>query len=415
VVTHYHSAIFKLSTLDLVLSLTPRLPYTMFSMRNPALVSHSNGIFTRYSASTNGTNSDLQNDLIAFLSVVQKCNVDFLPITWQPALGILGKGGSATISQSTFTADKHLAFKRFHMDGNTGTEESDNDFLPLISEVLILSQHPIKSHPNVVNLEGVCWEIKPRTEKAVPVLVFEKATWDLQQFMNTSEGMNLSIDDRLKICADIGNAIMVLHDYGKSIELYFGFWKSNMDTGVIHGDIKPQNVLVFKDDTGTTTVKMADFGYSTLTTNEAIAKLEGPTTDHTERVFLPKSRPWNAPEHHFGMFTAQEAKQTDVYSFGMLCLWVLFGSVRTPQNSTECMPEVVSFDAPTEAPTLLEKFKYEDKMGHTANKLIDSMPAELNVELRIRLKEVFSCTVLLNPERRTSDIGKVVHLFNKER
>jgi hypothetical protein len=79
------------------------------------------------------------------------------------------------------------------------------------------------------------------------------------------------------------------------------------------------------------------------------------------------------------------------------------------------MPEVVSFDAPTEAPTLLEKFKYEDKMGRTANKLIDSMPAELNVELRIRLKEVFSCTVLLNPERRTSDIGKVVHLFNKER
>jgi len=87
------------------------------------------------------------------------------------------------------------------------------DFLPLISEVLILSQPPIRSHPNIVNLEGICWEITPRTEKAVPVLVFEKAVWDLQQFMKVNEGMNMSIDDRLKICADIGNAIMALHAY----------------------------------------------------------------------------------------------------------------------------------------------------------------------------------------------------------
>jgi hypothetical protein len=42
-------------------------------------------------------------------------------------------------------------------------------------EVLILSQAPIQSHPTIVELEGICWEIKRRTEKAVLVLVFEKA------------------------------------------------------------------------------------------------------------------------------------------------------------------------------------------------------------------------------------------------
>jgi hypothetical protein len=167
-------------------------------------------MFTHYSASTDRTNN-LQYDLIAFLSVVQKCDVDFLPITWQPGLGILGMGGSGTISQSTFTTDMPLAFKRFHLH-----ENSDVDFLPLISEVLILSQPPIQEHPNIVNLEGVCWEIKPRTEKAVPVLVFEKASWDLQQYMNVSESKNMSIDDRLKICADIGSAIMTLHVHGLS-------------------------------------------------------------------------------------------------------------------------------------------------------------------------------------------------------
>jgi hypothetical protein len=142
--------------------------------------------------------------------------VHYLPITWQPALSSLGVGGSATISQSTFCADMPLAFKRFHDDGCF-------DFLPLISEVLILSQPPIQSHPNIINLEGICWEIKPRTEKAVPVLVFEKAAWDLKQFMNVGEGINMSIEDRLKVCADIGSAIMALHAYGLSFEIILPF------------------------------------------------------------------------------------------------------------------------------------------------------------------------------------------------
>ena len=84
----------------------------------------------------------------------------------------------------------------------------------MISEVLILSQPPIQNHPNIVDLEGISWEIKPRTEKADPVLIFEKASWDLQQFMNMRGGVDIVFDDRLKICADIGGAIVALHTYG---------------------------------------------------------------------------------------------------------------------------------------------------------------------------------------------------------
>jgi len=101
------------------------------------------------------------------------------------------------------------------------------DFLPLMSEVLILSQPHIQNHPNIVNLERICWEIKPRTEKAGAVLVFEKAPWDLQESMNTSEGLNLSINDRLNICADIGSAIMVLHAYGLLAKMHFGSSTTN--------------------------------------------------------------------------------------------------------------------------------------------------------------------------------------------
>jgi hypothetical protein len=187
------------------------------------LIPYSYGLFSHHSASTNCTESDFQGDLIAFLSIVQKCNVDYLPVSWQPSLGTLGVGGSGTINQSTFDAENPLAFKRFHDNG-----DADGDFLPLISEVLILSQPHIQSHPNIVNLKGVCWEIKPKTEKAVPVLVFEKASWDLQQFMNADEGISLSIDDRLKICADVGSAIMALHAYSMLFQMPFYSSKPDM-------------------------------------------------------------------------------------------------------------------------------------------------------------------------------------------
>jgi len=52
--------------------------------------------------------------------------------------------------------------------------------------------------------------------------VFEKAAWDLKQFMNVSEGMNMTIDGRLKIYVNIGSAIMTLHAYGMSFHSEFG-------------------------------------------------------------------------------------------------------------------------------------------------------------------------------------------------
>jgi serine/threonine protein kinase len=172
---------------------------------------------------------------------------------------------------------------------------------------------------------------------------------------------------------------------------------------VIHGDIKPQNMLVFKDATGKITVKVTDFGYSTL------------ATDKEGTVFLPMSRPWTAPEHHFRGFEPSAAKKTDVYSFGMLCLWVLLGSVDRGQNSAECN-EFVPFDASTGQRTFLERLKDEHTVERMANQLMESVPlVGLNGKHRIHLKEFFSLTVPLNPEKRTSNLRKLVRLLSQER
>ena len=189
-------------------------------------------------------------------------------------------------------------------------------------------------------------------------------------------------------------------------ECYSPSWKSDGDIGVIHGDIKPQNVLVFKDAiTRETTVKVADFGYSTL------------TAGGSGTVLLPKSRPWNAPEHHFGEIKAHEAKKTDVYSFGMLCLWVLFGNRLSdvPQTTADGAAGLISFDIPIlSGPTLLERLKNEDRVEEIANHLVESMPG-LSVEHKIRLKDIFSCTLPRNPGKRTCDLAKVIGLLGRNK
>jgi len=176
-----------------------------------------------------------------------------------------------------------------------------------------------------------------------------------------------------------------------------------MDTDVIHGDIKPQNVLVFKDTTGKTTVKVADFGYSTLAVSEM------------GKVFLPKSRPWNAPEHHHGEFTVSEAKKTDVYFFGMLCLWVLYGNRLSDilPVTTEVVTESDSFATPFSSPTLLERLKVEDQVVHIAYQLTLTT-SDLSDGQKACLNQFFSSTVCHSPENRASDIGTLMGLFSQE-
>jgi hypothetical protein len=89
----------------------------MFSKHSKnALASYTDGIFTRHAASTSKrTDDNIQNDLITFLSIVQKYKVDIVPIMWNPALG---EGNSGTISQSNVSAELRLAFKRFHRSGH---------------------------------------------------------------------------------------------------------------------------------------------------------------------------------------------------------------------------------------------------------------------------------------------------------
>jgi len=81
---------------------------------------------------------------------------------------------------------------------------------------------------------------------------------------------------------------------------------------IVHGDVKPENVLIFNNERGLPVPKVADFGFSCLGAKD------------TDMIRMPKTPPWEAPEWHPRGFTIAAAKKADFYSFGLLCVWILF-------------------------------------------------------------------------------------------
>jgi len=85
------------------------------------------------------------------------------------------------------------------------------------------------------------------------------------------------------------------------------------ELGVIHGDMKPGNILIFPSSTETLIPKLIDFGYSSM----ALLR--------DDKLAIGCTWGWAAPEWTGRLFTLLEAKKMDVYSFGLVCLLVTFG------------------------------------------------------------------------------------------
>jgi serine/threonine protein kinase len=116
---------------------------------------------------------------------------------------------------------------------------------------------------------------------------------------------------------------------------------------IVHGDLKPENVLIFQDERDVYCAKVSDFGYSTRFSNP------------DDVCPMPRSRPWDAPEHHFNMFTMSDARKMDIFSFGLVCCWILFEKylarvatlpaslqwaedLLAPKNRLDCSKESIS-------------------------------------------------------------------------
>lgn len=321
------------------------------------------------------------NDFISVLALVQQMEFDFLPITWHPALEKVGAGATAEIRQALVNVQTSFAFKRIGL-------EREDAFSALSSEISALGNPIVRGHDNIINLVGICWDVNPDGPTIWPVLVFEKATYDnLEEFMQSDNGRRLSKSQILCLMRDIGSALACLHNCSMSrLHLCDRYWLTTRLSDIIHGDIKPNNILVFKDDRRGYAAKVADFGYATRVTGNGSAR-------------LTISEPWTDPKYRGEQLDIITAKKLDNYSFGLVCVWLLhhISSDRSFQNSDKLVSHITQTQ------------KFEDILD-----MLEEIP-DLSPQQRLNLKELCHLTLPINRDQRSADSSHFLDLLGETR
>ena len=142
---------------------------------------------------------------------------------------------------------------------------------------------------------------------------------------------------------------------------------------------------MFQDSTREYVAKVIDFGYSTR------------YTEDKPMIQVPRSIPWNAPEHtrNNRMWTPSEAKKLDYFSLGLLCLWILF------EEYLECSggPD-----------TFLTELKQAGTLVTFAQKQLETSEA-FNDETKRALQDLFNSTLTHDQAKRELKGG---NLFNRQ-
>ena len=169
-------------------------------------------------------------DLLYCLALATEHHLDLLPIRWRPDFDdtpdhIL-EGGTAKIDKLKVDVKTSLMFKRVRVLDAFKQIDDERTYEALCQEIAILTHQPIREHPNIVRLEGLCWDIEESTNTVYPALVFERAFHgDAFRFFNLAENCSLPIEIRWKLCIDIARGIAILHasrEYFGSVTFYQG-------------------------------------------------------------------------------------------------------------------------------------------------------------------------------------------------
>ena len=171
-------------------------------------------------------------------------------------------------------------------------------------EMRVLSHEPLRNHPNIVDVVAFMWEKRPdEFGRRWPILVLQDA--DCGTLSDFSQLDIVPLDSyaiALSIANDIASGLASLHA-----------------CGVVHGDLKFENILIFEQLDGSFCAKISDFGLCSV----AIDLVDAEVT----AVRLPAfSRPWEAPEAYNDVLF-EDLPLIDVYGFGLLLCRLMTGGL----------------------------------------------------------------------------------------
>lgn len=138
---------------------------------------------------------------------------------------------------------------------------------------------------------------------------------------------------------------------------------------------------------------------------------------------MPRSPIWYAPEWHDAYFRPESARKMDIFSYALMCLWMLSASVADPvlplhpDYQTE-EHKVICFDSSRpRQQNLLELWKEttQDHLRTWAKWLVFHKLSDLGEALKSNLCDFFDRALAQRPELRSGDVEYLLKLLAPER
>lgn len=158
-----------------------------------------------------------------------------------------------------------------------------------------------------------------------------------------------------------------------------------------------------QDMSGFFSARVADFGFATPY-----------SADSSSRVVLFGTPLWRAPEMLcYPDFTPAEAMRTDVFSFGMLCLWFMFdrylsGTLPLPPSFQFEMETSQEYGNKHLSLRSLDKLKRAGNLLKAAISFVDADP-DLSASSKHALQKFFIGCLETDPLLREANISNVLH------
>ncbi|RUS17905.1 kinase-like domain-containing protein [Endogone sp. FLAS-F59071] len=161
----------------------------------------------------------------------------------------IGRGTSMNVFEGTCNiagTEVKVALKRPHIAVHQKMQKKAIHRLTSVLRRELTIMERLKQSSNIVNLYGLI------IDGLTPMLMVELATCSLDRYLSNARqrGRPIPWIEKLHLCCNICEGLLALHS-----------------AGVVHGDIKASNVLVFIDKNGGSTAKISDFGFSCATSS----------------------------------------------------------------------------------------------------------------------------------------------------
>jgi len=162
--------------------------------------------------------------------------------------------------------NKELAFKSVRRFPPSTPTERAKKFRMMLLEVSSLTHPSLSQHENIVKFRGLGWEpCYFGGGEPWPVLMVELAPFGtLADLQRASKA--LSVTQQADLILDVLLGLDAVHQ-----------------SGIVHGDVKSENVLVFSHDQRTYTAKIGDFAFANFEEDHGACVVHG-------------TFPWQAPE-----------------------------------------------------------------------------------------------------------------------